>query len=101
MKSGADSRSRWEQILNINNPDIRQTRKRWKEKRRSNGATGTSTGSSPKATTSFCDRHPSEASTLPARPLFQINRSIQVTLLKKLFECHRFDVPPFARRVGR
>ena len=24
----ADSRSRWEQILNINNPDIRRTRKR-------------------------------------------------------------------------
>ena len=27
-ESGADSRSRWQQILNINNPDIRQTRKR-------------------------------------------------------------------------
>ena len=25
---GANSRSRWRQILNINNPDIRQTRKR-------------------------------------------------------------------------
>src|SRR5215469_9448591 len=58
MKSGADSRSRWEQILNINNLDIRQTRKRCKETRRSNGPTGTSTGLSPKATTSPSEQHP-------------------------------------------